>query len=148
MGTRNKGNASGTLLIVTERRRQAVALRTAGLTFDQIGKQLGVSVRTAFLDVTKELDKLRKDLSESVEALRELELRRLDRAMVALHEQVGKGNHGAIDRMIRIMERRAKLLGLDKPVEIINEHRFTPESGQAFLKAFYQTAADADTDPE
>jgi hypothetical protein len=37
--------------------------------------------------------------------------------ITVLWPQVAKGNQGAVDRVLRIMERRAKLLGLDAPTK-------------------------------
>jgi hypothetical protein len=61
--------------------------------------------------------------------------------LLALWPQVLKGNQGAIDRALRVMERRAKLLGLDAPtrqevtgaeggalrIEYVNDWRETPD---------------------
>jgi len=44
-----------------------------------------------------------------------LELKRLDTALNAIFERVQDGNLEAVDRLLRIMERRAKYLGLDAP---------------------------------
>ena len=49
--------------------------------------------------------------------MRTLELERLDKLWFAMYRQATQGNQGAVDRCIRIMERRAKLLGLDAPTK-------------------------------
>jgi hypothetical protein len=51
---------------------------------------------------------------EPAQELITLELERLDMATRAIAHQVEKGSLRAIDRWLRIMDRRAKLLGLDK----------------------------------
>ncbi|MFJ8430480.1 hypothetical protein ACIQ9P_04150 [Kitasatospora sp. NPDC094019] len=54
---------------------------------------------------------------ESIEELRALEDARLDRMfLVAYRKAVRDGDLPAIDRALRIMERRARLLGLDRPI--------------------------------
>ena len=47
-----------------------------------------------------------------------LELARLDVAQRAIWKKVVKGDLAAIDRLLKIMQRRAKLIGLDAPVKL------------------------------
>jgi len=44
----------------------------------------------------------------------QLELERLDAMQAAIWDDAMNGHLGAIDRVLKIMERRAKLLGLDQ----------------------------------
>jgi hypothetical protein len=46
--------------------------------------------------------------------VRQLELERLDRLLIALWDLATGGSLGAIDRVLKVMQRRAELLGLDK----------------------------------
>ena len=95
----------------TERQRQAVELRKAGLDYRTIAERLGYNnPGSAYHSVEAALKKM---LQEPVDELRALELSRLDRLELALWQSATQGNHGAIDRVLRLMERRAKLLGLD-----------------------------------
>lgn len=100
-----------------ERRNRAYELRIAGLTYRQIGRELGVSHVTAFTYVKEELDALREECRELAETYRDMELERLDHAQKAIYAGVLKGDLGSIDRLLRIQERRSKLLGLDAPVK-------------------------------
>lgn len=102
-------------LPAAERRRQALDLRRTGATFRQIADTLGVTQSTAHKYVATEIDRLNAASREDAERVRTLEADRLDRALLSIWPQVTRGNFGAIDRMIRIMERRARLLGLDAP---------------------------------
>ena len=63
------------------------------------------------------LAKLRQGVLEDAEKLRTLELQRLDSLFIKMYEQAENGNQGAVDRCIRIQERRSKLLGLDLPLD-------------------------------
>jgi hypothetical protein len=110
----NNGNPTGREA-AAERRVQALILRKAGASYRAIAAQLGVSPKQAYCDVTHELDKIYKQASELAEQVRTLELERLDGMLLAISKQVSNGSLGAIDRSLRIMERRAKLLGLDAP---------------------------------
>jgi hypothetical protein len=129
-----------------ERDARAVDLRRAGLTYRQIAAELDLSVSCAH-------DAVQRGLADSVvetnEEVRRLELDRLDHlARTALkviakpHLAVSQGRvvkHpatgepladdgpalAAIDRLLKIQDRRARLLGLDAPtrtrVEVIDD---------------------------
>lgn len=74
-------------------------------------------IQAACKDVREALKERRVDLDHKAEDLREVENARLDRLLfVAYRQAVKDGNLAAIDRALRIMERRARLLGLDRPV--------------------------------
>jgi len=100
---------------IVERRAQALSLRREGLTYRQIGKRLGVSVEVAYADVQAELSALRTLTTEDAEAVRDLELRRLDDYVSALWPKAADGDTAAIATLLRVQERRAKYLGLDAP---------------------------------
>lgn len=102
----------------TERRAQAVELRMEGKTFDRIGAELGVSRQRAYQLVHGALGKLQRETQDRVEEALALELERLDALQLAIYERATGGDLRAIDRMLRIMERRAKLLGLDTPQKV------------------------------
>lgn len=99
------------------RRVKALDLRKAGASYRQIGAQLGVSEAQAFNDVKAALDALNKLEIAAAEDVRRLELERLDTLTLALWPNAKSGKEGAIDRILKLMERRAKLLGLDAPTK-------------------------------
>ncbi|MQY11433.1 hypothetical protein SRB5_15510 [Streptomyces sp. RB5] len=73
-------------------------------------------VNTACRDVRFALRERSSEQEEKAEELRALENQRLDKLFfVAYRQAVKDGNLPAIDRALRIMERRARLLGLDQP---------------------------------
>lgn len=114
----------------TERQRRALEMRKAGKSYQAIAETLGyASTGGAHKAVHSALT---KTLSEPADAVRQLELARLD----ALLEALWPGATGAkaapweedgrpesevdverVDRVLKIMERRAKLLGLDAPTK-------------------------------
>lgn len=106
--------------VAQDRRAKALDLRKAGLSYRAIGTQLGVSEKTAHQDVQREVQRIAARNSESAAELRALELERLDYYAARIAQQVAQGHLGALDRALRISERRAKLLGLDAPMR--NEH--------------------------
>ena len=94
-----------------DRQLQALELRKAGVSYAVIAERLcyrsGSGAHAAVGAA------LKKTLQEPADELRVLELERLDNMLLAIASQVKAGHLGAIDRALRIQERRAKLLGLD-----------------------------------
>jgi len=91
----------------------ALELRASGASYMQIGKALSVSKPRAFRIVRKALDELLEHCRETAERVRQLELHRLDRYRLALDSR--RSDPRAVDTLIRISERVAKLHGLDAP---------------------------------
>jgi len=83
------------------------------MNYTQIGKTLGCARSTACRYVLSELEP-RERCREEAEHVRALELQRLDDLYTKAWDLVDAGgSETAIDRCLRIMERRSKLLGLD-----------------------------------
>lgn len=98
-----------------ERERQVLELRRAGLTYDLIAQQVGYSNASgAHHAYTRAL---KRTLSEAgADDLRAMELDRLDRLQRMAWPLAAQGNLRAIDSILRIMTRRARLMGLDAPI--------------------------------
>jgi hypothetical protein len=79
---------------------------------------MGVSGPRAHQIVQKALDEIRENLAENANAVIAMELERLDEMLLGLWEKAKAGDLGAVEKAIRIMERRAKLLGLDAPSKV------------------------------
>lgn len=100
---------------LTLEQREALELRAAGATFEEIGEHQGVNKSTAKRRVDAALD---ATLREPADKLRELECHRLDRLFTIAYRHATSGGKGAmfgVDRCLSIMERKARLLGLDAP---------------------------------
>lgn len=108
-------------------REQAVELRTRGHTYAQIAKACGVSIQSAYKAVVAYLEETRAVSREHAEEIRRLELDRLDRMLAAFGPRAEDGDAAAADRVLRIQERRAKLLGLDAPAETRTTHDAAPD---------------------
>ncbi len=98
-----------------ERTLQALELRKAGMAYNVIADKLGYRSKQAAWQAVH--NALKKTLQEPADEVRALELERLDALYKAMYPQALKGNLGAVDRCLKISERRAKLLGLDAPVK-------------------------------
>jgi DNA-binding CsgD family transcriptional regulator len=101
-----------------ERAGKALDLRIAGASYRQIAAQLSVSEKTAYYDVQGALGALDAVVGQKAERLRDLEARRLDTLQVALTRGVRDGDPRAVLAAVRLLERRARLFGLDAPTKI------------------------------
>lgn len=108
---------------ITQRRNKALELRKTGASYRQIAdmlrsnEEIGTTSRysrfCAYADVREALKEAREQTQETATELREIEVQRLDMASVAIAKMVRDGNLGAIDRWIKIIESRCRLLGLN-----------------------------------
>lgn len=98
-----------------ERRKEALEYRKAGLTFEEIGSRLGVTRQAAHKTVMVALSDISEKIAETADDIRTLELERLNDLFQVSYKAAMRGNLDAIDKCIKIMDRRSKLLGLDAP---------------------------------
>lgn len=111
-----ESKASERRVLATGRQAQALKLRAAGTGYEEIARAVGyANASGAFKAV---VCGLKKTLAEPANELRTLELKRLDNYLLAISKQVQSGDLKAIDRAIKISERRSRLLGLDAPTKI------------------------------
>ena len=102
-----------------ERQRQALELRKAGVTLDEIAKAVGFKSRQAAHDSIQRA--LMAIPRLAAEELRNLDLERLDKLALAVWPKALQGDIQAINAALAILTRRAKLLGLEAPVKFEGE---------------------------
>lgn len=90
---------------------KALELRIGGANYRQIANALKVSVGTSHAYVNEGLQQIRDSNVEAFEQLRLIEIARLDSLLIALWSK--RGNPRVGDSILRVSERRARLLGLD-----------------------------------
>lgn len=103
-------------------RRELVAkvldLRTKARTWEQIGEELSLVPSTARRYYAEAISEHR-ETPERVRDLVALDLLRLDRAMARairdLESEDWERAHSAIDRVVKVVTARARLLGIDTP---------------------------------
>jgi len=115
---------------VIDRERRVLELRRAGVTFDVIAQEVGYSNSSGAYHAFHRA--LKRTLNNAgAEEMREVELDRLDRLQRFAWTAAARGELKAIETVLRIMTRRARLLGLDMPVKV--EQEVTVWSGDASI---------------
>lgn len=101
---------------VLRKEKKVLEYRRAGMTFPVIAERVGYAshagARAAYWRAMK------RTLQEPADEIRQTEIDRLDRLQLAMWPKAMQGDSTAVATILRIMERRAKLLGLDMPVKI------------------------------
>lgn len=96
-----------------KREAEALALRVAGATYQQIGERVGLTLEGARQCVKRALERLDGEVAELAKELRQIEAERLDAMTLALWERARRGDIPSIDCVLRLQSRRARLLRLD-----------------------------------
>jgi DNA-binding transcriptional MerR regulator len=99
-----------------QKQAQALTLRKAGVSVQTIAETLGWNSHQAASKAISAA--LKRTLQEPADELRTLELARLDDMLKSIASNVQAGNLTAIDRALKIQDRRAKLMGLDMPAKV------------------------------
>lgn len=123
-----QGKTRPTALDVAERRAFVFQLRRTGATYAVIYATIrqhkdwvarlpkSYDERHVHADVMAELTRIREDLAEDAEAVRQQELDRLDRMLLGVWTRAQGGDTQAIHTVLELMARRARLVpGLEAP---------------------------------
>jgi transposase len=110
------------------RRAEVMSLVMAGLSYEQIGQRLEVSREAVGEIVTRALQ---DRPAAAVEEMRAVENARLDRAQAAIWSKVLDGDQRAISTFLSISSRRARMNGMDAPIQIDVSARVRVEMEQA-----------------
>jgi len=108
-------NPKGQTEIAAERRVKALDMRKMGASYRAIARQLGVDHKTIMTDIKTALAELGELQDESATELRLIDLSRLDDLYLGLQNRIKNQDDKAIGHALRILERRATMLGLDAP---------------------------------
>jgi len=146
MGQERQSHAEQVLYM---RRTRALQMLVDGKTKREIAATLGVSVNTVSKDISWMIEHEKADAPQLVNEIREIESQRLDgwleRASRLLENVDPDVSLKALDRLVKIAERRAKLLGLDAPVkqeiETSVKGELSPADVRAAMKVHFPNAA-------
>ena len=98
-----------------ERIAMALAYRTNGFTFEQIGAALGINRSAAYKLVKRGIA---RTIEEPAQELRALQLERLDEMLSAVYPNARQGDIAAITKSLDILDRINKLTGLDRSSDV------------------------------
>jgi len=122
--------------VTAKRARRALELRSQGYSYRQIGAEIGVSHVAAFNYVKDEIQHIAKERKEIGEGIIDQELLLLDKLLIELlkdikipskrlkagcdpddeeYEVILRTDQSVVQNILKIMERRAKYLGLNAP---------------------------------
>jgi hypothetical protein len=103
-------------IVLAETRKKALELRKQGKNYQEIADAVGWPNRSyACRYVMREIRNLP---GEEAAEIRKLEMERLDALTDAVWMTAMAGDTRAVETMLKLMERRSRLLGLDSPHKI------------------------------
>lgn len=120
LGPKATQSTSKERIAVDTRRKSMMELRIAGYSLRAIAAELGCAMSTVTDGIERELAELTR---EPAERLRTVEVERMDEMLKALWPRIQSGDTASVDSGLRVMARRAKLLGLDAPVQVSADMR-------------------------
>ena len=103
-----------------EKQAAALILRKSGHTFEEIAEQLDYASKSGAFKAV--MSALKKTIQEPADELRALELERLDVMLKSVWPFILKGSPRHVEMGLKVMDRRAALLGLDAPKQV-EDHR-------------------------
>lgn len=134
----SRSHPKGELERVAEKHAMALELRKQGLTFREIAARMGISLKSAHDCVEAELLELREKTVLDAVAVREIDLERCDVMLKGLWPKIKKGDPAAVGAGVRVLDRRARLLGHDAPqkTELVGAlAAITPEAAARMSEA-------------
>jgi len=136
---KNTSRTTPTYIAAAEFRRQALELRKQGYSYVKISEGLRKKgIIRSQSAVEKAVKKAIADLtSEIAEEVKVLELERLDELLIPTMRMARNGNLTAVATSLKIMDRRAKYMGLDMTPGREGEAS-TPEEIRALMAGFAQ----------
>lgn len=118
--------SSAAEIAIEKRREKATKLRLAGWSMRDIAAHLKCSLGTVHSDLTEVLTRTSEKADDTTRRERAVTLARLDVATKGIWAGIENGDVEAVDRLVKIEARRAKMLGFDAPSR--QEHT-GPEGG-------------------
>jgi hypothetical protein len=134
MGYKNT-TITPTTITVAQRKGAALELRTLGLNYREVYEMMRVKYpgellpatydeRYAWRDIHDEMTRIRTENTETAIHVKVLELNRLDQLQAGIIGSALNGNEKAVNAVLKIMDHRAKLLGLYAPSQVkVNDWR-------------------------
>lgn len=122
-----RGRYTDKRLRAAENRERALRMRLAKASYEQIAKELGVTVSMIHKYLKQGLKMINDKCPVHAEQIRHEELAKLDAMEAGITMAALSGDLSAINAVLSIQNRRTRLLGLDQPEkqEQIGEMKYT-----------------------
>lgn len=117
----NSGMGSAAVLAKMQLTMDCLDLRKRGFSIPAVAQRLGISPTAVRKHIEDAVTSMEAVKSEDAAHLRELDLARLDELYIPMHEKAIRGDPRALQACLSIMERRARLAGMDKPT-VVEKH--------------------------
>ena len=128
MGANYKGHKTTQAYIDNAHRRaKAINLRLAGLTYEEIAAECGWNSRQAAQVAIR--DSIMAVAGEPSKELLALHIGRLDKMFGLQYARAVAGDLDAVNGCLKIMERQARLMGMDAPVKTDNKTELSATGG-------------------
>src|SRR3990172_1159922 len=118
MRGRGDNNGKGKELALLEEKVLYWEQYKQGLNYSQISQRFGVSPGRVGDLIRQYANEIRIKGLRTVAEYRQVQLERIQTAYASIWPNILRGRVDAINTMIRLMEREAKLLGLDAPTKV------------------------------
>lgn len=108
--------------LAAERRTRSVEMALSGSSYQAIADELGYANRGTVYRIVQSA--LHDREAESIDELRQLEMDRLDALQAAVWPQACAGNLAAVGLVLKVVDRRARILGLYgyvRPIDHLTE---------------------------
>lgn len=99
-------------------RADAMKWRQQGLSFSEIGEKIGITKQRVHQYITQALDEMRSDFKQELIDIRDTELQTLDAMQRHLWRGVESGDPKAVEKVLKIIDTRAKFLGTYAPEKV------------------------------
>jgi len=104
-----------------EKQEKALKLRIEGNSYRAIAKKMGCSRTQAHTYVVEALKESTSRIAKNADDLRDLELERLDTLIKGLYPKAKKGDPQAVDKILKVMDQRQKLTGIQAAPQVLGE---------------------------
>lgn len=99
-------------------RQLVYSRRIAGYSVRAIAEELGITTNNVVILFREADELLVRQCEHELAEMRRLELERLDAIQLSIWDQATQGDYEAIDRVLKISERRAKIAGFEAAIRI------------------------------
>ena len=112
---RRHSKTSPAMMTARKRERDALTYRLGGMKQWEIAEKLGVTTQAVSKMLKRVLEETAKEISEDAGKLRAVQLERIEMMIRGLWSRAITGDEKAIDAVRQLLNRQARLLGIDAP---------------------------------